>query len=648
MGKKKRASTRGAQAPPSAPASAARGGLWTPLFLLAALAVLAYHASRYLPFLADDALISLRYARRLLDGAGLTWNDGERVEGYSNLLMVLGCAGLGRLGLDLVLAARLLCALGTASVLAAAAWLFGRGRGVLPPLFACLALAVCGPVAIWAVGGMEQPLVMGLVAWALVLCLPHLDQDAAPPRGGTWLAGLLLGLACLARPDSPLFAAGAAAGLLVLRGLSRRSLRLAAPLALVPAVFVAGQIAFRLAYYGDWLPNPARVKIGFTAARLLDGLDYLASGAHILLPLLGVVAVALAAARPDARARRRLAFLAIPFVLWAAYVAVIGGDIFIAHRHHLPLAVLGILLAAEALAGAASAGRRPARYAWTAALAGLLALGVLTPYDTGRREWVVAMDEWDGRDVGLMLKRAFGDERPLVAVDSAGYLPYYSGLPCLDMLGLNDPWLSRHRPAGFGGGRLGHELGDASYTLGREHDLIVFGLAAGLMRAQYPATRAMQEDPRFQELYQYVEFQTDAGDASGPLGRIWVRREGGAVGVRREGGRVTVPGYLATGAEGLRALPDERGRLGVLATHARPATLRTLRLEPGGWNLVVNGAALPFLALVWNGAEELDLRRTASGIAFEVPAGAGPVDIQVAPPEGVQMLHVRRLDLERL
>ena len=43
-----------------------------------AVIVLVLHAVSYLPFISDDALISLRYAQRLLDGGGLTWNDGER------------------------------------------------------------------------------------------------------------------------------------------------------------------------------------------------------------------------------------------------------------------------------------------------------------------------------------------------------------------------------------------------------------------------------------------------------------------------------------------------------------------------------------------------------------------------------------------
>jgi hypothetical protein len=93
------------------------------LVLFAAASALAcLHAARFLPFLTDDALISLRYARRLLDGAGLTWTDGERVEGYTNLLWVLGVAAVGALGIDLVDAARLLGFTCTVAVQGAIAW----------------------------------------------------------------------------------------------------------------------------------------------------------------------------------------------------------------------------------------------------------------------------------------------------------------------------------------------------------------------------------------------------------------------------------------------------------------------------------------------------------------------------------------------
>jgi hypothetical protein len=78
------------------------------VLLVAALSIaaLVVHARRYLPFFSDDAFISLRYARRFLDGDGLTWTEGDRVEGYSNLLWILLCSGIGFLGSGLIAAAR--------------------------------------------------------------------------------------------------------------------------------------------------------------------------------------------------------------------------------------------------------------------------------------------------------------------------------------------------------------------------------------------------------------------------------------------------------------------------------------------------------------------------------------------------------------
>ena len=40
-------------------------------------------------FIQDDAYISFRYVQNFVDGNGLVFNIGERVEGYTNLLWVL-------------------------------------------------------------------------------------------------------------------------------------------------------------------------------------------------------------------------------------------------------------------------------------------------------------------------------------------------------------------------------------------------------------------------------------------------------------------------------------------------------------------------------------------------------------------------------
>ena len=45
-------------------------------------------------FLSDDAFISFRYTRNLLEGHGLVFNPGEYVEGYTNFLWILELAAI--------------------------------------------------------------------------------------------------------------------------------------------------------------------------------------------------------------------------------------------------------------------------------------------------------------------------------------------------------------------------------------------------------------------------------------------------------------------------------------------------------------------------------------------------------------------------
>src|SRR5439155_6930867 len=96
------------------------------------------------------------------------------------------------------------------------------------------------------------------------------------------------------------------------------------------AILVAGTIAhvlWRHGYYGEWLPNTARVKAGFSALRLERGLDYVLSFALAVPVVLVVLPVALLGAL-GARGRQspRLALAAALVIAGAAgYVIDVGG-----------------------------------------------------------------------------------------------------------------------------------------------------------------------------------------------------------------------------------------------------------------------------------------------------------------------------------
>src|SRR5882724_6702798 len=91
-------------------------------YLLAATAISFAYSWYYLPFVAEDALISYRYSDRFLHGQGLTWNSGEFVEGYSNLLWVLLVAAGGLVQPNLILVGWILGLLANAAVLVSIAW----------------------------------------------------------------------------------------------------------------------------------------------------------------------------------------------------------------------------------------------------------------------------------------------------------------------------------------------------------------------------------------------------------------------------------------------------------------------------------------------------------------------------------------------
>lgn len=632
-----RESTRRNDTGGAAHESANASGLGFFIAMVAAL-VLAFHARSYLPFIADDALISLRYAERLLDGHGLTWNDGERVEGYSNLLWVLMCAGLGALGIDLVVAARMLGFICHAAALAAIAWAFAPAAltGVLPALAGTLVIALAAPIAVWTIGGLETPLVAALFAWAIATALRLLRPEAV--ARDAYVPSLLLGLLSITRPDGFVLAGALGAGLFAARG--RDALPLAGVLAIGPALFTAAQLAFRLAYYGEWISNSSRVKLALSAARLRSGALYLADGLFAFLPLILGIVAALVAARGVRGRQPRITLLVVPIALWMLYVLMIGGDLFPARRFLVPLVVLAAFIVAEAL-GRVLERRRFAAVAGIT-FAGLAVYGAMQLADPAAVRARIERWEWDGEVIGRFLARAFGERAPRIAVDPAGSVPYWSRLPAIDMLGLSDHWIAHHPPAGFGSGRLGHELGDGRYVLSREPDLVMLCTPTGRDTGCFRSGKELVADPTFAARYALVTYAAE--DPYPVQSRIWTRREGGKLGIVREPDRVTVPGWLLNANPASVTRLDASGKPAVLITREVPAILVDLELPAGSWKLAIDGDRRRIRIEV-RGAGSSTLASGSDSLAFD--HAGGKVDVGLSPVDAAPG-HVRAVTFRRI
>ncbi|MBK6533399.1 MAG: hypothetical protein IPF99_28570 [Deltaproteobacteria bacterium] len=285
------------------------------LVALAATGAALTHALTFSGCNVDDAYISYRYALHLARGAGLVFNPGERVEGYTNFLWTV----LAALSLRLHLPAPLVLPLVSLACFSALALVTVRGARSIAPdttaphplagLFAGLVVAASSGLAYHSFAGLET------VPFALAWTLAALSAV----RGRPWAFALSGAAAFLLRPEAGLLLGWGAVTFLLYSPAPRRDvLRAGTSLALALLVY----LSWKVSYFGDVLPNTLRAKVPDRAfgLRYLLGWSTLAGG---------LVLVALWALPSMSRAARALLSLV---ALHTLAVVLEGGDWMFGHR----------------------------------------------------------------------------------------------------------------------------------------------------------------------------------------------------------------------------------------------------------------------------------------------------------------------------
>jgi hypothetical protein len=436
---------------------------------------------------SDDAFISFRYAQNLVAGHGLVFNPGERVEGYTNLLYVLLMAPAAWLAspdrlLTIAIALNLIFA--AAAVLQLFAFTQERQGGPQAGM-AALALALCPSLWVAVASGLETPLVLALQV-AIWVTVERAAEDREGKRHLVVLAVLAV-LSCLVRADG--FIAPALASVyLALRGLAVRGrLRGALLVGGVTVATFAALAAWRLSYYGFPLPNTYYAKVaGSLPERIVAAVPLLGRVAfrtglllHAVALMLGVLALARRVSRHREPLPSALSFPTFFAPVWVGYWIYVGGDVFY-ERFLLILFPMGVYVLCDLLRTT----RRPVAVA-AVALVVLFQL-VQTDRDPRFRYQPERYDRW------VLLGRHLARHHPgaTLAVDAAGKMPYFSGLPAIDMLGLTDAHIAHVEPAG-NEIIVGHSKRDVPYLLGRRPELIAtwieinLDMKWGLLRTVY-------------------------------------------------------------------------------------------------------------------------------------------------------------------
>ncbi len=422
--------------------------------VLGAVAVLLVQATRFGNTWTDDAYISFRYSRQWLNGQGMAFNPGERLEGLTNLgwAMMLAPFAEG----DILTASQvlgLLCGVGTILALVH----YSRGVGLEAGAASLAVFTVPVWVPYWMVQGLEPPAAMLATTLGWAFFCSDLRRFGAGARWGLAAVGIALGP--WFRPDGALLAIVLGCWFIWRRAGPKERFSLGVGLAVLTVLISAALlVGLKLYWFGEILPNTFHVKVGEWPPE--RGIQYMISFLKVpspALPLIIVVAVVrglIWAIQRDDRALPSLVFLAA-----SAAVVVQNGDFMANFRLLVPwwpaaAAAVGLLVHDALERWTPSRDRRIA--AGVAFALALVGPGSIWSVDRLNQESDSYVNAWFAENtrpgwdslieqgpfpVAWAVVNAGVGER--VACTELGLISYVHDGPILDLLGLTDRVMGR-------------------------------------------------------------------------------------------------------------------------------------------------------------------------------------------------------------
>jgi hypothetical protein len=428
-------------------------------------------------WLADDQMISMRYARSLVEGQGLVWNPGERVEGFSNPLwvMVMVLVHLLPLGTPVISTAMLALSvlLGALSALPLSRLVAQLGGGPTAQLGALAWYSVSASCSLVIMYGWEHALLVPLCLLALCRVIDEVRVGSAQLS-----TCLLLGLISLVRVDAALISAVLGCGLLLWIPQRGRTLLLLGCGVLIPLAYEL----FRLDYYGEWWPNTYYLKVtGWD--RLHAGNAALHSiareyGLALLAMLIGVALLP----RKEALLVGGLVAAHIAYTWWT------GGDFGPGSRKYMiPILALLFAIAAVTAEKLAIWMRLPPTLGWLLVIPMMACTSLLLPGPMSK----TLMLTRDGEFSNVVIGNHFLGMPPGTKVSDggAGQIFYFGKTLGIDYLGVTDKFIAR-TPAAAPHAFAGHNKFDFNYSIGKLHpDYVV----SSLLRTVEPTPQLIEE-----------------------------------------------------------------------------------------------------------------------------------------------------------
>ncbi len=465
----------------------------------------------HLNFTQDDAYISYRYVANYLNGDGLVYNIGERIEGFTNFGWVIFMIFWGALGVGYIFISKLIGFLCGAAIIFVT-YLIARKAFDGHVLYSGICAIIVGinqSHAYWAAAGLETAAFALVVVLAVYLFLCR-----------SWWLIYVLVLAVWLRPEGALIT-----GLLIGVELfqEKRVPKFTLTVAAIAFVLSLPYVIFKIFYYGSILPNPFYAKTGFNMEILSSGLEYTGRffkhygfyGAGFVLALISFKKLS----RP---VQAIFGFA----VLYLIYIVLVGGDVLKVHRFFLPLFGLSAIVAIAGLRSILTRLSPKSEFMLLViAGVGLVTLTYFLPkdnvayfhrYETGftkRMQWMANnLKQSDSTDFSI-------------ALPTIGIIGYeLVGHRVIDMVGLTDSTIARHseEPVEGMATTWKETKHNSKYLLSSAPDYILFSTGN---KPSAPAERALLLFRQFHHSYRTTGwfYRSDTTRPQGVMSNIFKR-----------------------------------------------------------------------------------------------------------------------------
>lgn len=514
-------------------------------------------------FIQDDAYTSFRYAKNFAEGKGLVFNEGEKVEGYTNFLWVLVLGIFHKMNIDLETAAQVMSLLFGVTAI----WLtfflsrlfidYGESK-IFYPLMCLLPpflVSYSAPMMYWSVSGMETSLFISLTLMTIFLLW---NRKKKTSFGSLFVAVSFL--SSLVRPEGMLIfillclfdyiairngiypgidynppSRSASADEKV--GYNSQSLVTGHGSGLVPrfiplistkylnrervielAVYILlifSHVAFRLIYYGHLLPNTFYAKTDFTIEFLIRGLNYFIEFAQNNL-LYGVLLILPVFAYRDAKHHVIFFYYFILTNFFA--ITLIGGDVLPIYRFFLPFLPIVFIFAIKGILSLKMLVNHKLKITFA-----IITFSIIVIYgDANYRQQSPFIIEKKSYEAGLVKKmKIYADwiesssmnhNRITVALSTIGSFSYNTDARIIDIVGLANEYIA-HNPIEVKG--IDEELPvlwkerhyNADYVLQQKPDYIIF--PAGAKPTAFAECALFVQEKFYQNYYTQLIYSSE-------------------------------------------------------------------------------------------------------------------------------------------